>query len=391
MGSNAYYVKPENLQNLKLQSSISRLIKTKIDFHEYKDAIISIDNLCCFVNGVVMKNSLFYEHLNTKKAPNKADCKNELSNCIFIGCLASTWGHWITDTLKKIWYLRTDDYKKKLSQGWLIVYITLNDGGYLSLNHKMSSNQKELLELAGVDASSWLEITENTIVHNIVIPDNSLISTKNEGMYYTKEFKETIHLITDSVPTISDYEKVYFTRTSFKSIKDFGEEKIEAFFAKMGYRIIAPEKLSVKEQISILKSCNFFAACESSASHNAIFCQNGTNVAILRKGDYINNYTLLINQVADLNVTFIDAHNSEYINKHKPEFGPFFMFVTKHLKAWAGVKQIGLPYWLTKTWFQYVFFCKHNKTITQTKLYLCLRYPRYLLGHIKQKISKLSI
>ena len=378
-----YYVKPQNLPELKKEASLPRLLNTKISFYEYKKVIVSVDRCCCFIDGKFIQNTAAAESTNTPSPTHEEDCKNELSNCIYIGCLASVWGHWITDTLKKIWYLRTDDCANKISQGWKVVFISLNDGGNLFVHHKMSANQKELLKLAGIDADQLFEIKENTLVHNMVIPDNSLVRTPNNGMFFSKEFKDTIQNIANSVPEITDYEKVYFTRTSFNSSKDFGEKQIENYFAKMGYKIIEPEKLSVTKQISIVKSCNCFAACESSASHNSIFCKPGTKVIILRKSDYINNYTVVINQVANVQAYYIDAHHSVYTNKKRPEFGPFFMYVSPHLKKWAGVKYVTLPYWLTKTWFEYVFYCKHNKALTQTDFYLCLRYPRYLLGKIR--------
>ncbi len=388
MWSTSYFVKSQNLFELRRKASVPRLINTEISFQEYKKAIVSLDSCGCFVDGKFLQNSAAAESSITPPITQEDKCKNELTNCIYIGCFASVWGHWITDTLKKIWYLKTEDCAIKISQGWKIVFISLNDGGNLHINHEMSTNQKELLKLAGIDTDKLFEITENTLIHNIVIPDNSLVRTPTKGMYFSKEFKDTIQNIANSVPEITDYEKVYFTRTSFNASKDFGEKQIENYFAKMGYKIIEPEKLSVTKQISILKSCNFFAACESSTSHNSIFCKPGTNVIILRKADYINDYTLVINQIADLNVTFIDAHHSVYTNKKRPEFGPFFMYVSPYLKKWAGVKYLTLPYWLTKTWLEYVFYCKHNKALTQTEFYLCLRYPKYLFGKIRRLFKR---
>lgn len=383
MGSNKFYVNRLNHNILTEQTSVVRFLDKEIHFQEYKEALVSLDSYGCFINGEFLQNTAFYENFNTVKNTPKENYKNVLSNCIYIGCFASTWGHWLTDTLKKIWFLKTYECKKKISQGWKIIFISLNDGGNLFVNHKMSTNQKELLKLADIDVDSWLEVKENTIVHNLVIPDNSLIHTPNKGMYFTKEFKETIHNITISIPEIKGYEKVYFTRTSLNSTKDFGERQVERLFAKKGYKIIEPEKISVLEQISILKSCVFFAACESSTSHNSIFCKPGTNVIILRKADYVNEYTLVINQIADLNAIFIDAHHSVFANKKIPAFGPFFMYVTSFLKEWAGIKQKNIPYWLSITWFKYVFYGKHNKFFKQTDFYLCIRYPRYFFGKIK--------
>lgn len=388
MGATFFYIKQQNLLNLTQQTIIPRFLNTPIYFKEYKEALVSLESYGCFINDEFLQNTAFYENFYTVKALSRDQYQNELSNCIYIGCLAATWGHWITDTLKKLWYLRTDDCNKRISQGWKIIFISLNDGGNLFVNHKMSTNQQELLKLAGIDVDSWLEIKENTIVHNLVIPDNSLIHTENEGMYFTKEFKETIHNITISVPEINGYEKVYFTRTALNSTKDFGEKQVECFFAKKGYKIVEPEKISVQKQISILKSCKYFAACESSTSHNSIFCKPGTNVIILRKADYVNDYTLVINQIADLNAVFIDAHHSIYANKKIPAFGPFFMYVTSFLKEWAGVKRKSLPFWLSKTWFQYAFYSKHKKRFTKTEFFLCIRYPKYLLGKIRRCFMK---
>ena len=122
----------------------------------------------------------------------------------------------------------------------------------------------------------------------------------------------------------------------------------------MGYAIFCPEKLTLDEQLLLLKNCREFVAAEGSIAHNSIFCQPGTRITILRKADYVNNYQLAINEMRSLDVTYVDIHHSVPPYPKSITIGPFYLCVTQNLERFVGRRIPHLPYWMLPSYWWFV-------------------------------------
>lgn len=150
-------------------------------------------------------------------------------------------------------------------------------------------------------------VTQKTKVEFLVEPQDGMI-IKGDSRYYYKEFKETLNVLRDRIPVRTESpEKVYFTRTLLKRGKDFGEKLVEDTFRKLGFTIIAPEKLSLEEQLILLRNCKYFATTEGSIAHNVIFCADGVNNIIIRKVCGLISYQFTLMDIRKANVTYIDS------------------------------------------------------------------------------------
>ena len=164
--------------------------------------------------------------------------------------------------------------------------------------------------------------------------------------------------------------KTYLTRTSLHSNKDYNEKEIEQLFREKGFDIVAPEKLSVAEQIRLMASSRTVAATEGSVSHNALFMSPGSQLIVLQKADYVNGYQHAANAVADLEVTYIRAHHSVCASKQMPWAGPFYLTVTPELKAWSGGMARKLPLLCRPSYWNYRL--KNIRLLHSVKLHLYL-------------------
>ncbi len=338
---NLNYIRRKTKKKLSKVLDKDKLSQQKLSFRTYHNAIILPgNNYPSYASGGVIdceghliKSSQWHENIGGSYKYDLDSMLHEHTNVIYIGYFHYVWGHVITDNLKKLWFLFTREGKQLIEKGVKIVYITIE-------NKPLPTYAKEILSLANINSESLIWINSPTQFDNIIIPDNSFISTSS-GRIYTKEFTNIIDKIKNSVSAhfknkiIETFDKIYFTRTLLKDngIRDFGEKQLENIFYKKGYKIIAPEKHNVYEQILFLMSCKSFAVTEGSISHNAIFCQDGTELIILLKADYVNGYQPAINCIANVNVTYIDAHWTPY--NEMPWAGPFYMNITPYLARWA--------------------------------------------------------
>jgi hypothetical protein len=309
------------------------------------------------IGGGIISGKHYYEesamHINHAYAhPYKYkedDTLLDNVDAIYIGMLDPVWGHCITDNLKNLWVF----FDKNLSvniNNLKIIYTTNNSA------KKLPNSFIDLLLSIGIDISSFTCINRITKFKRLYLPDSCFYCDKCTNVrYYTQEYIDLIERITKnySYSSISEYpEKIYFSREHWKSPKDFGEKYVRKAFEKSGYRVIYPESLSLREQISIINKCTSLATTDGSIAHNSLFMQNGRELIIIRKASYLNEYQSAINEFRDLNVVLIDANKSNMlINKKRPWSGPFFIYSNRQLCAFLRIKKANFPL------FSYTKYC----------------------------------
>lgn len=301
------------------------------------------------------------------------DCESEHKKVIFLGFLLTGFGHSYTDDLRKLWFLKTDECSSLIRDGYELVYTT-------SWNRPLPSAVLEIFSLAGLDFSTAKHVTHLTHYDRIVIPDNCLRAS-DFGRVYCQEYEDLINCIKSSIPDSGiRIPKVYFSRTKFTAglRKEYGEEDIVSVFRRLGYEIIIPEDHSVIEQIQMVRNCDCFAATEGSVSHLSLFCKADTRVTIICKANYLNFHQVMVNEFADLNTTYIEAHHSSRANAQCPWWGPFYLCITHHLEHFVGHPIMHLPYWAKFSYWEY----------TRNILYKCFNRSRKVYNRLRRQVFR---
>ncbi|MDO4497753.1 MAG: glycosyltransferase 61 family protein [Bacteroidales bacterium] len=360
MTYNFNYIFPQMGEETLKQASVHRRIDKTLGCQCFENAyVLPSKDLWkdgkCF-GGVVTQENAFVESSAWHEGKrcdkydfDPAQAKHESSVAIYMGFYFSCWGHAITDNLKKLWFLETNECKSLIKQGAKLIYLTTN-------NSPQPAYVKRLFQLAGVNLDDFILVTEITRFDKIFVPDNSFIADEGQR-FFTQPYIETINRIkwnvsamlsgTETLPS-----KIYFTRTHIKSLRDWGEKSIERAFQKKGYTVIAPEEETVEAQIAFMMHCTHFATTEGSISHNVVFCEPGVEIAIVRKCNDVNKYQMAVNEVADVNVTYIDAHHSTKTPEKSPWVGPFYLCKNRNLAAYLHLSCF-IPYWLQPSWWIY--------------------------------------
>ena len=303
-------------------------------------------------DGAVIHDSECYEWGESSSCYDILKAEVEHKTVIYLGFLVTVFGHAFNDNIRKVWFVRTKECQNLLRQGVELVYTT-------SWNSPLPSVEVEAFELAGVDINNARRIDILTRFDTVIIPDNCVVAS-DFGRLFNQEYIKLIDLIKSKCLSSIEsgrIEKLYFTRTKLKKNKDFGERRIEHLFRRKGYTIISPEKYPLITQIRLVSQCSFFASTEGSIAHLTLFCRSGTNVILINKANYLNYHQMMINDFADLNVTYIEAHHSVRVNRRYPWWGPFFLYPSVYCKQFFNRPKISLPYWLLPDyWFYYIYF-----------------------------------
>lgn len=286
--------------------------------------------------GVVDENGIFIESssVHTKYGYGyKYETAIEDDCAIYLGMFSECWGHCITDNIRRLWFLKTKEYIEYFGKYKLI---------YVPMEGRMGESFWSLLRIIGVDPDRITPVTEITKFGTIILPDESFYTIDGEVRYFTQEYIDTI----DSVRNYAkehykqlSFNKVYFTYSNYKDGKTCGEKKLEQFFAAQGYEIIAPEKYSFEEQLNFLVNCTDFASTIGSCAHNMIFLNDGSSVILIPRAYYLTGYQMALDDVIDLNITYIDSSLSVLTSNVCPWWGPFCYFVSEKLLEYFNIEK----------------------------------------------------
>lgn len=223
-------------------------------------------------------------------------------NVIYIGIIPKHWGHFLIDTVSRFWPFLLEKYRKYrvafCGWGW-------QDG-------KISGNFLKAFELMGISEDQLIFVKYPIKVSKIIIPE----ATMEFGATWNKTYKDTVDQIAEralkdmSCLKLKKYKKIYFTRTQLlkSKLNEVGEKEIEELFSSAGFHVLAPEKLSLVEQIFYIRNCEVMASLSGTIPHNSVFAKNGTKIIILNRTPVINPPQIRINQLAHTEWLYIDVY-----------------------------------------------------------------------------------
>ena len=253
---------------------------------------------------------------------------------IFLGVWANfVWGHCLTDNIKRLWVLKNENFMKKYGH-LRFVFVP-------SHNVNIQTNFHQLLKILGIDNIRLEPINEITKFRKIILPDECFWKEEDGTRFFTKEYINLIDQIRnygkDHFEPTTD-KKIYFTYRNFPAYRTIGEQKIEKFFSEIGFKIISPEEYTFVEQLNILLNCEEFASTIGSLAHNSIFLRDKTKMYLIPRANFITEYQLALDQVHDLDITYIDSTLSFYVNPKRKWEGPFYFIVSRNLEKCFGHK-----------------------------------------------------
>jgi len=165
---------------------------------------------------------------------------------------------------------------------------------------------KEILELYGYNQTNVYIVNKKPVLFK-----NLYVCPQAEHLYSSYPTSPDYINLLNFYKTNAKQKRVgnyFISRTNFASpIRGkqgglLGEKYIESAFNELGYTIVYPEKLTIKEQLEIYSTAKELVFVEGSAVHGLqLLGKNEVNVTIFqRRNDFKHGYNELINRVAKL-------------------------------------------------------------------------------------------
>ncbi len=281
-----------------------------------------------FLGGIIDNNDCFFEpsahihELDTATGSlksgykfNPQDVKHQSETVIYGGLLYEHFGHFLVESVSRLWYVLEHP-----EHNYPLVFVTEKSG-------TPCQQILDFFALIGINRKRLLFIQEPTCFDKIIVPEQSAVLSG----YYTSPFILPYEKAAAAV-TPQKFAKVYLSRRKFHgAVQLLGEEKLEKIFRANGYKVIYPERLSLKEQIAYIRGAKAVASVMGSASHLMLFAHPQTQSIVLERTEHINLEQILINQAKDLDWYSVCANMNYLPVGH--EFSPLLMGLTESAAA----------------------------------------------------------
>lgn len=242
---------------------------------------------------------------------------------IFGGVYISTFGHLFSECLSRLWWVvqhREVEYR--------IVVLSVPE---------QKSIKEDFFELLGIDKSRILYVNKITRISKIIVPDQTIRLHSDYKKEYNTIFDEIVRHV-----EAEKFSKIYLSRSSFSKGDGINEEFLEKFYEKRGFKVVAPEQYSVREQVAFMAGAEEVACTQGTLSHLGLFCRPGTKMTIFRRAENVLLPQFLVDQARHLETYYVDAtfnflptrhtdsvflygptaHFREYLDRYGFEYAP---------------------------------------------------------------------
>jgi len=266
---------------------------------------------------------------------------------LYIGLFFSHWGHFLIDLTCRLWAVpRLLEEKPSIKVA------------YLGEEEPIDNNLR-FFELLGVKKEQLLLISEPTRFRRVFVPEQGFKSCE----WYTSEHLHMLNLIVehalgsgDNYSKIDGLKRVYFSRRSFfKAVSsEYGEEYFEKIFNTNGFTSIAPEQLTLDEQIYIWNNADEIICVNGSIPLNVMFCCNQSlRLIILNKTKIPHDNPIILLKMRGVEATFLNVFYEPF--KKYPKSlgeGPYLFWPTEEFSEYINQRSFINTFSVVETkWF----------------------------------------
>lgn len=193
----------------------------------------------------------------------------------YMGVMSFHFGHFICETLPML------SYMNHLRQGQLLFH-PLNQTVSLEA-HLRRPWVSKMLGWAGVDPARIQLVTQPMQVGWLVIPQRLAAQTGEADPRVVAFLERMAGMAIDELgPQPPRHRGVYLSRSKLVGKRGVeNEPEIEQWFREQGFVVVHPEKLSLSEQIGLVRNADWVAGLDGSALHMSLFMKPGSRLIVL--------------------------------------------------------------------------------------------------------------
>lgn len=288
--ANADYLRKEKLDSIAVHDGIIlplRIIDTPALNAIYEGGVC--DKSFNFIAGHKRNDNDKFNNLEVVQSYKTDIAIHSNETVVFAGIAFNHFGHFLVESINRLWWIiKNKEYDLK------IVFL---------VDKPFEAPFLELIELMGINRKNVVFLEKPTKFKKVIIPDQSSYFVNG----YYEEFNIPYDEILKDIKP-SNEKKIYLSRTQFKKRDCINEEYFENFYRELGFKIVYPEQLNIRDQISLISCADEIVSTVGTISHMAVFAKKGTRiVSLLRSRTFFTIVQVIINQARNIDYTFIDT------------------------------------------------------------------------------------
>lgn len=248
---------------------------------------------------------------------------------IFGGVLYEHFGHMLVDALSRMWY-----FAKNPDTPYKFVFLMMAG---------QEQFHKAWFDIAGFTEDRYEVITQVTQFKKVIVPDEAMFCISRtahpDWLLYFDKIKENVSKQCEK----PEFDKVYLTRTQLPAEKRFeiNESFFEDFYRQRGYTVVAPEKLSLAEQINIIMNASSVVTTVGTLSHMMLFAgKNADCTFLMRTPSEVVKPQLIIDVLKDYPCSYVEITKGIFPSPHAR--GVPLYFPTEYFADY--LKEQNIPY-----------------------------------------------
>ena len=246
---------------------------------------------------------------------------------VYFGLFFQHWGHFLVDLLGRMWFIARFGRKK-------VAYLG---------EEEPAGNFLECFRLLGLEEEDLIHVTRPLRFRSVTVPEFSCKSCE----WYSPEYRDIFDtMIANAQPQEIDGKKIYFSRLSFGRGKEVGERQIADWALANGFTAVAPEKLTVTQQIAIWNGAEEILCLDGSIPISVAFSRKESlRLTVLHKTslEHLNLELFLL--MRPCRVTLLDAYREPF--RGYPEnigAGPFLLEIGDDILRHSQEQSMTVPY-----------------------------------------------
>ncbi len=233
---------------------------------------------------------------------------------IYGGYLFEHWGHFLVESTCRLWYVLQNEHDKTS-----VVF---------AVSRKPPKVFTDFFELLGI-SNRIVFIDRPTRFAKVLVPEPSFVFCRQDAI--SPLFLMPFDRIVERVKA-AGYDKVYLSKSKWTGLdfQCFGEKKLERAFLANGYHVVYPERMTLKEQVAVLKGASEIASPAGTLAHNILFAPSFARLIVLNRTPDALPVQACLNELKNIDCCYIDAFYAPVAVSFID--GPFFWHVNEFVK-----------------------------------------------------------
>lgn len=238
---------------------------------------------------------------------------------VYLGKIEKHYGHFLVSTLSRLWHPAFKD------AGYKILYTNTDSIDELFKLHHIA----EIFGAFGLSPDRFMRFAGPVIIDHVLVPAPSYNENLNAYTVFGELCASLGKTISSGAETaLASKAPIYLTKEKLaKGVQRLeNESDVTRILSSFGVEIIAPELLSLKDQISIFRSGRPIMGYISSAFHTSIFAAPGRYL-MLSHSHLMHSNQVMIDKLTGSKTLYMHALNGVVSSGKSDEFGANYRVV----------------------------------------------------------------